>query len=118
MSGWVFSMTLAVTGALAMIGTAGASALPRAHRPLYRPVVVPAPEPQPQYGKGGPSDPSPVANGFGERIRTVGDIDGDGLPATLVPRRQYQWRRPPTARFIEPSTKRTTPMISRMMPIV
>ncbi len=84
MSGRVFRMTLAVAGALAMIGTAEASALPSVHRPLYQPKALSAPEPQPQYGKGGPNNPDPLANGFGERIRTVGDIDGDGASDLLI----------------------------------
>lgn len=52
--------------------------------PQYQVFEIKSPEPQSQFGPGGPANPNPSASAFGERLRSLGDVDRDGARDVLV----------------------------------
>jgi outer membrane protein assembly factor BamB len=57
--------------------------------PQYRLFPIASPDPQSNFGKGSASNPDPFAAGFGERLRTIGDVDRDRVPDLLISNESY-----------------------------
>src|SRR4051812_5095100 len=76
-------LPLGLVLALAALSLAagGASA---ATLPAYNAFPINTPDPQPEYGAGGAANPSPTGTAFGERLRSLGDLDKDGVRDLLV----------------------------------
>lgn len=77
---------LAAVGALAVAGASAvpAAAAPKLKLPQYRVTSVTAPDPQTMPGRGTAAAPDPFGTGFGERLRTIGDVNHDGAKDVLV----------------------------------
>jgi hypothetical protein len=73
-----------IAGIAALLGPAGAEAAGISQLPHYRAYEIMSPDPQANYGPGGPNNPNPFASNFGERLRTIGDTDGDHVNEVLI----------------------------------
>lgn len=77
------SMTALVVCLGTLAGTGAAQAAIK-QLPHYRAFLIKPPDPQANVGKGTLSNPDPFASGFGERLRTTGDTNGDGVKDVLI----------------------------------
>ncbi len=66
-----------------LAGAGGAQAVVK-QLPHYRAFLIRPPDPQANVGRGTLSNPDPFASNFGERLRTIGDTDGDGGKEVLI----------------------------------
>lgn len=79
---WMMLPALAA-GFLGAAGTVSAQAAAK-QLPHYRAILIKPPDPQANVGSGTLSNPDPFASNFGERLRTIGDTDGDGVKEVLI----------------------------------
>lgn len=78
---------IGIVGAIAAVGLNGAPAADAGlrHLPKYRAYEIISPEPEANVGTGTITNPSsPFGSHFGERLRTIGDTDRDGVPEVLI----------------------------------
>lgn len=81
-----FSWMMLPALAAGLLGAAGTGAAQAAAKqlPHYRAFLIKPPDPQANVGSGTLSNPDPFASNFGERLRTIGDTDGDGVKEVLI----------------------------------
>lgn len=80
------------TAALVVLASLGSAATVDAaisHLPSYRAIQINAPDPQANVGSGTLASPDPFASAFGERLRTIGDTNGDGVKEVLIANPRY-----------------------------
>ncbi len=74
----------ALTGCLVALAGTGTAHAAIKQLPHYRAFLIKPPDPQANVGSGTLANPDPFASSFGERLRTIGDTNGDGVKEVLI----------------------------------